>query len=109
VYVVPGDSGELGVNVAVFVAGLYATVPATAVLVAVTRRANVVPVIVVGSIASLNVALTVVVVDTFVARFAGTDETMVGGVVSPVLKLNTKSGPITFPAGSRILPETVTV
>jgi hypothetical protein len=86
---VPGRSGAFGVKVAVLVAALYATVPATAALVAVTRRVNVVVVMVAGSIGSLKAADTTIVVDTFVCRFAGTVAITVGGVVSPVLKLNT--------------------
>jgi len=65
--------------------------------------------IVVESIASLKVALTADVTDTLVARLTGTVEITVGGVVSPVVKLNSKFTPIALPATSLTFPETVTV
>ena len=53
--------------------------------VAVILRLNVVVLIVVGSIASLNVAVTVAAVETLVAPSTGTITTMRGGVTSAVV------------------------
>ena len=88
---------------------MYETVPVTAVLVAVTLSVNVVVVIVAGSIALLNVALTTVVTGTDVARFAGTVETTAGGVMSAVVKADWKAGVIALPARSFTPVLTVTV
>jgi len=70
------------VNVAVFVPALYVTVPATATAPAVVFSVNVAPLIVVASIASLKVAVTVVLIAMVVAPSVGTVETTVGGVIS---------------------------
>ena len=73
---------DVGVNVAVNVPALYVTVPATAVPPVVVFNVNVVALMVAGSIASLNVAVTVVVIAMFVAPSVGDVDTTVGGVVS---------------------------
>jgi hypothetical protein len=65
--------------------------------------------IVVRSIASLNVALITAFVGTFVARLAGEVDTTVGAVVSPVVKLNETSTPAKFPATSFTFAEIVAV
>jgi hypothetical protein len=60
---------------------LYVTVPDTSVFPGATNW-NVLTLIVVGSIASLNVADTLVAVLTLVAAFAGLTAVTEGGVVS---------------------------
>ncbi|MNC91765.1 hypothetical protein D3C83_80790 [compost metagenome] len=69
---------------------------------------NVVVVIVAGSIASLNVALTVEFTGTAVARSAGTVEITVGAVRSPVVKENWNVR-IPFPPASFTALLTITV
>jgi hypothetical protein len=59
---------------------------------------KVVPLIVAGFMASLNVAETRVLTATKVARFAGTVETTVGG--GAVVKVQTKLAASAAPAGS---------
>src|SRR5215203_2344666 len=73
-----------GVNSARRVAGLYATVPVMAAPF-VTRRVNVVVLIVFGSIGSLNVTVTVAPGDTPTKFAGGCRLTMVGGVLSTVV------------------------
>jgi hypothetical protein len=74
----------VGVNVAVLPA--YVTTPATGVAPGPVK-VNVVPLIVAGFMASLNVAETRVFTGTAVAPLAGDVETTVG---APVVKLHTK-------------------
>jgi hypothetical protein len=77
-------SAVAGVNVAVLPE--YVTAPATGVVVGPVK-VNVVPVIVVGSIAALKVAETIVFTATPVAAFAGIVETTDGG--GAVVKVQT--------------------
>jgi hypothetical protein len=79
-------SAALGVNVAVFVAESYATVPVTAPS-PVFASVKVAVVIVVASIGRENVALTSVLVATPVAPEAGTVDVTVGGAGAAVVKL----------------------
>ena len=81
VYDVEPESGALGVNVAIRVAASYVTFAGTSVPAA-SRSSKVELLIVAGSIASLNVALTVVNVVTPVADAAGDLDVIVGAVVS---------------------------
>lgn len=71
-------SGDEGVNVAVLVPVLYATVPVTCVLPTVVLSWKVLVVMDVPSIGSLNVAVKVVFVATLEARSAGVVESTVG-------------------------------
>jgi hypothetical protein len=84
-----------GVNVAVFPAKL--TDPVTAVAPGPVS-VNVVVLIVVASIGTLNVAEMVVLTATVVALFAGTVETTVGGAA--VVNVHTKLAASGTPAGS---------
>src|SRR4029079_17465837 len=101
-------SGAEGVNVATCVVELYATVPATAVPEDVTFNVMFVTLIVVASIASLNVILTVVDGETPVAPFAGDTAVTVGCVSSRVVNVHVNGAAIAFPARS-FTPLIVTV
>src|SRR5437764_7016858 len=80
VYVTPGVSVGVGSNVATCVVALYDT--DAAMLVDESLSTNVVAVIVAAFIASLKVAVTLVVPLTFVAPLAGDVAVTVGGVTS---------------------------
>jgi hypothetical protein len=81
---VPAKSAELGVKIAVFVDVLYETVPATADKSLVFFTVNVVPLIVVLSMSSLNVTVIVAGAGT-VVPFTGFVERTVGAVVSAMV------------------------
>src|SRR4051794_22422082 len=78
VYTVETVRAALGVNVAVCVELLYAEVPLTGVVPGPASAT----LVVVACMGSLNVALTVVLVGTFVVPLAGLWPVTVGGVVS---------------------------
>jgi hypothetical protein len=80
VYTTDALNDDDGVNVAVWVAALYVSVPGTELLLASLRTNVIVP----DWTDSLNVAVTVVMTDTPVAPLAGVRELTVGGVVSVV-------------------------
>jgi hypothetical protein len=90
VYVDDAANAEFGCNVAVRVAASYVTVAGT-VCCDASRRKNVDPEIVVGSIASLNVAVTGAPTATPVAPVPGDVPTTLGGVVSVDTDVNTTS------------------
>jgi hypothetical protein len=77
VYVVLIASGLVGAKVAVVPVAAYVTVPGTGV--APCARVKVVVVIVAGSIALLNVAVTLRLTDTLMSLLAGLVEVTVGG------------------------------
>ena len=76
-----------GVRVAVLVAALYETVAVINVLAAL-RNSIVEPLIVLAFIASLKMAVAVVLTGTDVAPFNGVTEDTVGGVISPAAVVN---------------------
>ena len=86
--------------------------PATAALEEVTLRLNVVPVIVVGSIASLNVTVTVEFTGTPEVPFAGDTAVTVGATASAlavVVKLDAVVAARALPAASLTPVVTVSV
>lgn len=88
-----------GVKIAVLLPEAYVTAPATAVAPGPVR-VNVVPVIVAGFMAVLNVAETFWLMGTAVAPFTGIVEMIVGAlefVVRPVVKVHTKFAASAFP------------
>jgi hypothetical protein len=78
-------SGDVGVRVAVLVAALYETVAGTSVSVSEFVSETVEPLIVAGSIGSLNVTLTASLIPTPTAPFNGVTDMTVGAVVSGAL------------------------
>lgn len=101
----------VGVKVATFPVPAYATVPGTAVVPGPVR-VKVLPVMVRGSIASLKIAATCVLIATPVAPQLGLVEITVGAVVSgarAVVKPHEKLATIALPAKSLTPVVTVTV
>jgi hypothetical protein len=80
-----------GVNVPVFVAASYETIPVTGVPPAVAATVKVLAVRLAGSIASLNVTVIGLVTETPVAPDAGDVDTTLGGASSRVVKETVKS------------------
>ena len=66
----------------------------------VTRSVTVVPLIVLGFIASLNFTVIALDTETLTAPFAGTLDVTVGGVASAVVKLAVNCDAREFPAKS---------
>jgi hypothetical protein len=85
VYPVLNDRAEPGVKVAVLLAALYVTVPATAARVEVFLREIVPPLIVAGSIGSLKTTLTVEFTPTPAVASVGKTAVTPGGASSSVV------------------------
>ena len=102
-------SGPAGVKVALFVAVLYATEPATTTPVTVFLRLNVVVLIVDGFIGSLNVTVTELFVATPAALFGGDTASTAGGVLSAVMNVHDLLAANGLPARSLAPVETVAV
>jgi hypothetical protein len=98
--VLPSSETE-GVKVAVLLAASYLTEALTTVVPPLFRTMKVLASIDVEFIASENTAVTDVVVETFCAPGAGLRLTTVGGVVSPVVKLQVSELASGIPEESR--------